>query len=162
MCQRPGSPFLLLLLLLLLHIETSSSRVCCNPGLPESAHQVASGSLRCIVIISISWWRLPRARRCLALAAEDRKSEVRSQPLRTQTSHHTCESTSYIFSVARICDAQIAALSAAQRRHSKLPPIQAWVLGGPARAWPIVPDRELNAVYASRTIAKCISMVVQA
>ena len=92
-CQRHGSPFLLLLL----HIETPPSRVCCAPGLPESAHQVASGSLRCIVIISISWWRLPRVRRCLALAAEDRKSEVRSQPLRTQRSQQACESTPYIF-----------------------------------------------------------------
>ena len=60
--------------------------------------------------------------------------------------HHTYDS------VARICDAQIAALSAAQRRCSKLPSIQAWI--GPARAWPIVPDRKLNVVYASRTVDK--------
>ena len=68
--------------------------------------------------------------------------------------HHT-----YYF-VARICDAQIAVLSAAQRRRSKLPSIQAWI--GPARAWPIVPDRKLNVVYASRTIAKCFGRALQA
>ena len=68
--------------------------------------------------------------------------------------HHTN------FSVARICDAQIAALSAAQRRCSKLPSIQAWI--GPARAWPIVPNRKLNVVHASRTIDKCFGRVLQA
>ena len=74
--QRPGSLFLLLLQ----HIETPSKRVCCAPGLLDSALQVTTGSFRCIMIIASSLWRLPETRRCLALAAEDRKSEVRSQP----------------------------------------------------------------------------------
>ena len=117
-CQRPGSLFLLLLLLLLLlhNVQctswTPSSRVCCAPGLPESANEVATGSLRYIVIISISWWRLSETRRCLALAAEDRKSEVRSQPLRTQRSRQTCESTSYIlFRCSHMRCANCSALS---------------------------------------------------
>ena len=91
---------------------TPSSRVCCAPGLPESANEVATGSLRYIVIISISWWRLPDTRRCLALATEDRKSEVRSQPLRTQRSQQSCESTPYIlFRCSHMRCADCSALS---------------------------------------------------
>ena len=112
-CQRPGSLFLLLLLH---NVQckswTPSSRVCCAPRLPESADQVATGSLRYIVIISVSWWPPPETRRCLALAAEDRKSEVRSQPLRTQRSRQTCESTSYIlFRCSHMRCADCSALS---------------------------------------------------
>ena len=164
-CQRPGSLFLLLLLLHNVQCTswTPSSRVCCAPGLPESANEVATGSLRYIVIISVSWWRLPETRRCLALAAEDRKSEPRRSvaSLCARRGRDKLVRVHYTYySVARIWDAQIAALSAAQRRGSKLPSIQAWI--GPARAWPIVPDRKLNVVYASRPIDKCFGRALQA
>ena len=55
----------------------------------------------------------------------------------------------------RLQRSQLPSADAASCRRFKL-----WV--GPARAWPIVPDRELNIVYASRTIAKCISKALQA
>ena len=159
-CQRPGSLFLLLLLHNVQCTSwTPSSRVCCALGLPESANEVATGSLRYIVIISISWWRLPETRRCLALQKTESRRSVASLCARRGRDklvrvHHTN------YSVARICDAQIAALSAAQRRCSKLPSIQAWI--GPARAWPIVPNRKLNVVHASRTIDKCFGRALQA